>query len=315
MRAAFKYILLLFISGNVFSQDSLRFFAPSAEFNKFRFMGVAGLQAAGYGGSLVLLSSTWYQDYDQTSFHSFDDSQEWLQVDKAGHMLTSWYLGRIGTDMMEWSGVRKRKAIWYGAATSFLYLTGIEVLDGFSQGWGFSWSDMSANALGTGLIIGQKCLQNAAVNSPLLRGAKELSLKFSFSPTNYPLYRPSLLGNTLAENILKDYNGQTYWMSFNISSFLNAEGKFPKWLNIAMGYGGEGMISGKTGFEYIDSQGQSTEFIRYRQYYLSLDIDLTKIKTRSHFLKTVFETLSFIKIPAPALEMTKYGLRFHPLHY
>ena len=96
---------------------------------------------------------------------------------------------------------------------------------------------------------------------------------------------------------------------------MKEETKFPRWLNLALGYGAEGMISGKPGYVYINAQGNTMEFERYRQYYFSLDIDLTRIKTRSHFLKTIFETISFIKIPAPALEFNKNGMKFHPLHY
>ena len=54
----------------------------------------------------------------------------------------------------------------------------------------------------------------------------------------------------------------------------------------------------------------------YRQFYLSVDLDLTKIKTNSKFLKTLFSTINFIKIPAPALEYnTKNGFKFHYLHF
>src|SRR3954469_9767232 len=130
-RIAFIFGLCFAVSG--FAQDSLKLLAPSLEFNKHRFWAVAGTEVAGYGGSLVFLSSAWYKDYQHASFHTFNDGAEWLQMDKAGHLTTCWYLGKIGIDMMEWSGVSKRKAIWYGAAGSFLYLGGIEVLDGFSS--------------------------------------------------------------------------------------------------------------------------------------------------------------------------------------
>ena len=33
----------------------------------------------------------------------------------------------------------------------------------------------------------------------------------------------------------------------------------------------------------------------YRQFYLSLDVDLTKITTKSHFLKTLFSVLTRLK--------------------
>ncbi|MBI4931667.1 MAG: DUF2279 domain-containing protein [Bacteroidetes bacterium] len=326
--------MIISFSGKLFSQDTVRFFAPSPEFNKKRFASAVCVQGTGYGGSLALLSSAWYKNYNQTSFHFFDDSKEWLQMDKAGHFVTSWYLGRMGIDMMQWSGANNKKSILYGCAGSFLYLTGLEMLDGFSDGWGFSWSDFSANTLGTGFIITQKMLQSSTVVSPLKRGAGGISLKYSFHQTGFPQYRPSLLGKSLSEQLVKDYNGQTYWLSLNISSFAPAlfpspggggtglpqsehrgKGHFPKWLNIAFGYGAEGMTGGSSNPLFVDDKGNQITFERYRQYYLSLDIDLTRIKTKSHFIKALAETFSFIKIPAPALEWSKKGMTFHPLYY
>ena len=315
MKAFFTVVIFLFFGFRICAQDTVSFLTASTEFHKQRFALASGVQAVGYGGSLGLLSIAWYKDYKQTSFHSFNDSREWLQMDKAGHLVTSRYLGEISTDMFEWSGVRKKKAVCYGALASFAYLTGIEVMDGFSGGWGFSWTDVAANSLGTGMMVGQKILSEGSGHTSFARGLSEISLKFSFHQTTWPDVRPSLLGDSvLARQILKDYNGQSYWMSFNISSFLKEDCKFPKWLNIALGYGGEGMISGKDEFVLLDN-GNSMWVERYRQYYLSLDIDLTRINTRSHFLKTLFECISFIKIPSPSMEFSKKGILFHPYYF
>ena len=46
------------------------------------------------------------------------------------------------------------------------------------------------------------------------------------------------------QQVLKDYNGQTYWLSANIWSF-NKESNFPRWLNVAFGYGADGMLYGE----------------------------------------------------------------------
>ncbi len=314
MRICLTIILIICFSVDVYSQDSLFFLSPSTHYNKTKFYEVTAVQTAGYGSSLVLLSSAWYKNYNRTSFHFFDDSGEWLQMDKAGHFTTSWYIGRMGIDMMEWSGVRHPKAIWLGVVGGFAYLTGIECLDGFSDGWGFSWSDLSANLLGTGLIAGQKFLSRQDSHSSLKRGAGGISLKYSFHQTSYPSMRSELLGKNLSEQMLKDYNGQTYWLSFNLSSFMKEESKFPRWLNVSAGYGGEGMISGNDEWVTIDN-GLVIHPERYRQYFFSFDIDLTRIRTRSKFLKTLTETFCFIKFPAPALEVSKKGLSFHPLYY
>ena len=317
---AFSISFLLFSLSSI-SQDSASFFSPAKELNKKRVTEVIGLQAVGYGGSLVGLSSAWYNNYNHTAFHSFDDSKEWLQMDKAGHFLTSWYLGRIGSDMYEWTGMKKQKAVLFGALSGWGYLTGIEMLDGFSNGWGFSWSDFSANTLGSGFIIGQKFLSNH--NPPIAEGVRKLSLKFSFHQTGYPSFRPALLGKNFSEQMLKDYNGQTYWLSMNIASILpypNGElrekhRKFPRWLNLAFGYGGEGMISGNPDDFVTLANGNQVWMERYRQYYLSLDVDLTRIKTKSKFLHSLAETFCFIKIPAPAIEFSKQGVKGHAFYY
>lgn len=98
-------------------------------------------------------------------------------------------------------------------------------------------------------------------------------------------------------------------MSANIWSFAK-ESNFPKWLNVAFGYGTEGMLEGETSLNNPFSQDP------YRQFYLSLDVDLTKIKTTSRFLQTVFATINFIKIPDPALEYNSRGnFKFHFLYF
>lgn len=54
----------------------------------------------------------------------------------------------------------------------------------------------------------------------------------------------------------------------------------------------------------------------YRQFYLSLDVDLLRIPTRSVVLKQMFYALSIFHLPAPALEYTpRNGFGFHELYY
>ena len=107
---------------------------------------------------------------------------------------------------------------------------------------------------------------------------------------------------------MKDYNGQTYWLSINLASFMKKETNFPSWLNVAVGYGATGMTGGSFNPPYIDENGNQLYFDRYRQYYISLDADLSRIRTNSKFLKALFKTIGFIKIPAPALEFNKNGV-------
>lgn len=256
-------------------------------------------EAALYSASIIGLNELWYKDYPRSAFHFFDDSNEWLLMDKAGHVTTSYYVGRIGIGFMKWTGVSRKKAIWYGGMLGSLYQTSIEVLDGYSAEWGFSLPDFAANTAGSLLCIGQE----------LAWDEQRMVLKYSFTQSDYSRYRPEILGENFQENFLKDYNGQTYWLSVNPYSFMSRESRFPKWLNVAIGYGADGMIGGDFNPPYMDAFGTQVYFERYRQFYLSLDVDLTRIKTKSKFLKTVFYAIGFIKIPAPALEFNKYGVK------
>ena len=116
--------------------------------------------------------------------------------------------------------------------------------------------------------------------------------------------------------MLKDYNGQTIWLSFNVKSlFLNNESNFPSWINIALGYSAEGMTGGF--YNATSYKGkQIPEFTRTRQFVLSPDIDLTRIPTKNKFLKTTLKVLSFIKIPMPAVMLDSNGsLTWHWLYF
>ncbi len=271
----------------------------SSHLNKKRLALVLGTEAALYAGSLIGLNELWYKDYPRTSFHFFDDSHEWLQVDKVGHMTTSYYVGRIGIDLLKWTGLKRKKAIWYGGMLGSVYQSTIEILDGYSSEWGFSWADLASNTAGSLLVIGQE----------LAWDEQRVVLKYSFMQSDFATYRPDVLGSSISEQLLKDYNGQTYWLSVNPSSFLSPESKFPKWLNVAFGYGANGMTGGDFNPPYIDPDGNQLKFERYRQFYLSFDVDLTRIKTKSTFFNTVFKTIGFIKIPAPTVEFSKYGVK------
>jgi len=279
------------------------FLKPSDTLNKKRRSIVVSAEAGAAIGTLVSLGQTWYSDYPKSSFHFVDDNAQWLQMDKAGHVYSSYQMGRLGYEALAWSGVREKDRLVYGATLGFVFLSAVEVFDGYSSQWGASVGDVAANASGTILFVGQQ----------LLWKEQRIIPKFSFHTTPYASARPDVLGNSAAEQMLKDYNGQTYWLSVNLKSFFKSE-SIPSWLNIAAGYGAEGMITGS------DSRLVNMIFLpedhRFRQYYLSIDADLTKIKTKSHVLKTAFSLFNTVKIPAPTLEYSDvHGLRLRPFYF
>ena len=216
-------------------------------------------------------------------------------MDKVGHAFTTYQLGKYTLNALSWSRCLDEKKKLTGCFSGLFYMAGVEVMDGFSKGWGFSWGDMGANLGGSGLCLLQE----------LMWHEQRTQLKFSFRKTSFPNYRPELLGTKLGEQIIKDYNGQTYWMSFNLSSLLHLPKPFPSWLNLAMGYGADGMTGGSQNIEITDHEGKPLNFERKRQYYLSLDADLSKVKTKFNWLNNIFKAVNCLKFPFPSLELSE----------
>jgi len=258
--------------------------------------------AAGMAGTLVALDRIWYAGYDRSPLHTFNDGDEWLQMDKAGHALSAYTLGAWGHALLGRCAPGDRAALWAGGAAGLLFLTGVELLDGTSARWGFSWWDMAANAAGAGLYTGQE----------LLWEEQRLRLKFSARHTPYAAMRPELLGEGPIERYLKDYNGQTIWLSGNLAAF-GRDSRLPAWFNMALGCGAEGMV---TASPPDSPEAFGGDILRYRRYFLSIDADLTRIRTRSKALRTALFVLNAIKLPAPSLEFRGNGrIRGHWLYF
>lgn len=296
------FFLTIIISHCALGQSKIDLFlTPSDTLNRSRLNAVIITEAALGSGALIGLNQLWYSDYDQSKFHTIDDNNEWLQMDKLGHVLTSYHIGRLGADVLNWSGTNNKNQLIYGATLGLTFLTVVEVFDGFSEEWGFSWGDMASNFAGTGLYVGQE----------LLWEEQRITFKYSFHQTKFAEKRPERLGTNFLEQTIKDYNGQTYWLSANIHSFTKG-GKMPKWLNIAFGYGADGMLTGDEYSNTLEFPDQE----RIRQYYLSLDVDLGRIETNSRLLKSLFNVINFIKIPAPTFEINSNGkMKFHFLYF
>ncbi|WP_162052339.1 DUF2279 domain-containing protein [Pontibacter pamirensis] len=267
--------------------------------NTSRLLAMGGIFTAGYATMLVSLNNSWYSG-ERTSFHFFNDNNQWKQVDKAGHFWGAFHESRAGIDMLRWAGVPEKKAILLGGLTGIILQTPIEIFDGYQPEYGASVGDMIANTTGAAAVVAQE----------LAWGEVRIMPKYSFHTTQFAAVRPNVLGSSLAEQALKDYNGQTYWLSVNVGAFMKRETRYPKWLNIAVGYGAEEILYNP------ESANSASGFSAHRQYYISPDLNLMHFKGRSKFLNTAMYVLSIIKIPAPALEYNrKNGFRMHALYF
>ena len=286
--AIFLFFCTLTCSAQTQPQDSVT--------SKKRIRNLAIATGVVYTGSLVWLSNQWYSDFEKQSFHFFNDAKQWKQVDKAGHLYGAFQLQSVSYQALQWTGMNKEKSLLWSAVSSFGFMATIEILDGFSAEYGASATDLVANTIGIGLYTGQRLLWDDIRIHP----------KFSFRRSPYAELRPDVLGDGLAHEILKDYNGQSYWLSFDLSEFIPS--RFPKWLNFAVGYGAGEMIFA------TDAANVEAGLDPYRQWYLAVDIDVSHIKSRSSFVNTMLFFVNMVRIPAPALELSRKNVEFHWLY-
>lgn len=265
--------------------------------NRALLTGFLAGQAALYAGSIYGLSKSWYNN-PLTHFSVRDDTHEWFQIDKAGHLFTSFQIARLTSELYRKTGIPKGKVLLYSAISGIVFLTPIEILDGFSPEYGFSPGDMTANVLGSAIYAVQAALWDQVRIYP----------KFSFHYTKLAKVRPNLLGSSYSERWLKDYNGQTYWLSASPASFLANE-RWPAWLCVSLGYGVGDMVAAD---KY---QSIQLGYRPYRQYYLSLDLDFSRIKTRKKWARSLFMMMNSVKVPAPTLYLCRQGLRFKPVYF
>ena len=282
------FIVLLLALSSLSNAQPL---APDSLKNK-RLKPVLITAGAAYTTALVGLNSLWYSDFERQSFHFFNDNNDWKQMDKIGHFYAAFQISHSSYRLLRWSGLTEKKALLWGTFASFLALTPIEVFDGFSSGYGASVGDLAANTLGGLSYYAQKKAW----------GEVRVHPKYYFRRSSYAPLRPELLGSGLREELIKDYNAQEYWLSFDLSKF-NAS--IPKWLNLSIGYGASGMIYAQ------DRANRENGFEPRRHYFLGLDLDLNEYKTRSKLVNTLLFMVNMVRIPTPALEMSEGELKFH----
>lgn len=318
---------ILFISSSLVSQSdtvrTLNFFEPSPTFDQKRFnLGLAGT-ATIFTGFGIGLSSVWYSQYEQESFHLYNDWGEWQNMDKAGHIYTAYIQSHWWYKGSKWAGTSEQKSILIGALAGTVFQASVEILDGFSSKWGFSLSDIGANTLGvSSFVLQQNYWKEQRIQFKMSTYAKSYAHDLIVSQDGLQQIRLSdrakdLFGQSFTSSWLKDYNAQTIWASVNIHSFLPEGNKWPSWLNIAAGYSGENMYGGYENTWTLDNSifilnPKDPEYARYKQIYIALDLDLNRLKIKNHFVKSLFSILNVFKLPNPAIEINTRGeVLFH----
>lgn len=312
-------LLSVFTVSFAFSQDSTlalvnkekRTLDFPTTIHKKRLTGVSIGAVGGYAAIMTGVGFSWYHNEPLTKFHWFSDEKEWLQIDKTGHFFAPYFITNWTYNMLRWSGMKNTPAALTAGAFGFISLAAIEIPDGLTQKYGASWSDIVFDFAGAAFSTAQF----------LIWKEQRITIKYSFHIINYPVGELrdrayELYGDNFGERVLKDYNGVTMWLSFNLYSF-NHKIR-PSWLNIAFGYAAGNMYGG---FEnkWTDSKGvyhDRSDLKRYRRFFISIDADYTKFKAQSRAGKIILGILNIVKLPMPAIEFNTLGqVVVHPIYF
>jgi uncharacterized protein YfiM (DUF2279 family) len=316
--------LCMILAGGICAQGSFqKFFVPSDTLKPHRAWLASGFAFSTYSIFSIGLYDAWYKKTKRSDFHFFDDSGEWNNLDKVAHSYNSYIQTSNVFHGARWCGYSETASVLWGISVSTLFQTTIEIMDGFSADWGFSWPDIGGNILGAGLFASQQ----------LIWHEQKFKLKLSAWPKDYPnlfitgdqgntIYLKDrankLYGRTYFSSLLKDYNAQTFWLSFHPEVFSKSTNKFwPDYLNLSIGIGADNLYGGfKNEWQSEQEVFSVSQFPRYSQYYLSLDIDLKKIKVKNNFLRSLLHIVNIVKIPAPALEYNSQGkVKWHWIYF
>ena len=291
MRLFYVFLILLF-NNNLFSTN---FSINPKEKNK-KLNQLILYEVVTYSLGLVAMNELWYKNYPKSNFHFINDNSSWLQMDKMGHIATSYYSGVNGIKLYRWAGIDDKKAIWIGGLRGTFYNSIIEILDGFSENWGASMGDFASNSFGSFIAISQE----------LYWKEQRILIKYSYSRSDLSYQNSELFGDNFFQRTFKDYNGQTYWISMNINSMFRVDNsQFPDWLNLALGHSAKDMTS----------PNNTTNDGRYRQFFLSFDIDLMRIKSNNKILNVLSNIFGYIKIPFPTVEYSNNQFTLHPIYF
>ncbi len=220
----------------------------------------------------VTMKNAWWDQ--RTSFKFKDDWDDVLQIDKAGHAFAGYMESYAFTELMMGAGVGWRSATVIGGLVAFGYQTYVELEDGFSEGWGFSLTDVASNALGAGLHIAQGFVPALGYVRP----------KYQFVPAAW------LDVPRLSTTWIDDYNSSTFWLSTSPRCLAGDRlDWWPSWLNLALGYG-------------VNINGEND---RKRRVVVALDYNLVQLlPDGGHVWNWFRQTLDHIKFPAPAIEFS-----------
>ncbi len=225
-------------------------------------------------------------------FHIQEDIQYALWVDKFGHFYGGYSTSYLFTEAFITSGFGWELSNILGSIMGLGYMTYIEVLDGYSKGFGFSPSDYYFDVFGSGFFLAQYYV-------PFLQ---------NFNP-KFMFVNPKWVGErdrNPHESFIDNYSAQTFWMSINIQNlFGGVVAKFvPEWLELSVGYAAYSLCYPPLGgCDPSISEPVSPDAWGNRKIIISLDYNLVKLLPDGPpFWNWFKQNFKLFKLPAPAIE-------------
>jgi len=269
----------------ILSQFSYAQTTQSDSINTNKLYVLGGASAGAFVFAYGLQNNMWWKG-EKSEFHT-NWNQDWnasLGADKIGHFYFGYAVANLYKHGFQWVGYSKEKSVLNSGLFTFSYQTFLEIRDGFSNGYGFSWGDFGANLLGSMYTFLQS--KYSFLNN--------FDLKISYQPSK------RLLNNS-NRHIIDDYESTYHWLSIDINNFLpsSAAEIVPDFINLTIGHSVDGLTNlGKANHEFS----------------IGLDWDIEALPGNSPFLFFLKETLNLYHLPAPTIKIYPnvvwYGLKF-----
>ena len=225
-------------------------------------------------GVLGVVSWDWGSaSFSFTSEGFFGDDTKYFGMDKLGHAYSTYILTDFLVYSMKANGA-SLSAPYSAALLSWSLMLGVEIFDGFSEDYGFSYEDFIFNTLGVGFSILRQTI-------PGLRETLDFRLE----------YIPS--GNTNGFQPDTDYSGQKYILALKLAGFEWCQQTPLRYLELHGGYFARG---------FTDDEKERGEPER-KEPYIAISLNLSELFFKNTRIgKTAFghyasRILEYIQVP------------------
>lgn len=241
-----------------------------------------------YAQHSIQQSDVWKEKGD---FHIMEDIQYALWVDKFGHFYGGYATSYLFTEAFITAGFGWELSNILGSVMGLSYMSYIEILDGYSKGFGFSPSDYYADVAGSLFFLAQYYV-------PFLQ---------NFNP-KFMYVNPKWIGEldrNPHESFIDNYSAQTFWLSINFNNILKKKITYvPDWLELSIGYAAYSICFPPLGnCDPSKSTPLTQDAWGNRKIIIALDYDLVKLLPDGPpFWNWIKQGLKLFKLPSPAIE-------------